>query len=108
MNYQVELSSRAEADLDRLLISLEEVSSTASHRLVRNFWKAVTRLRTYPLACGLAYENKYFSEDLRHLLFFANRRRKYKALFVIRGNVVHVLCVRAPGEKPVKPKDIEE
>jgi plasmid stabilization system protein ParE len=106
MTYQVEISSRAEADLDRLLATLGELSPKASSRLARKFWQAVKRLSTYPLACGLAYENRYFSEELRHLLFFVNPRRKYKALFFVQGNVVHVLCIRAPGEKPVRPKDI--
>jgi plasmid stabilization system protein ParE len=108
MTYQVELSSRAEADLDRLLTTTGEASPKAYRRLARNFWQAVKRVRTYPLACGLAYEKRYFSEELRHLLFFVNPRRKYRALFFVRGNVVHVLCIRAPGEKPVRPKDIKE
>ncbi len=106
MSYEVAISRRAEADLDRLLAKLKDSSPKASARLARNFWKALQRLRSYPLACGLAYENRYFSEELRHLLFFANPHKKYKALFVVRGDVVHILCIRAPGERPVKPFDV--
>ena len=108
MTYHVEISSRAEADLDRLLTALGELSPKASSRLARKFWQAIKRLRSYPLACGLAYENRHFPEEMRHLLFFVNPRKKYRALFFVRSDVVHVLCIRAPGEKPVRPKDIKE
>ncbi len=37
----------------------------------------------------------------------ASRGRTYRALFVVRDDV-HILCVRGPGEKAVKPKDIHE
>ncbi len=30
-----------------------------------------------------------------------------RALFVIRGDVAHILCVRGPGEPPVKPEDVQ-
>ena len=107
MTYQVEISAQAEADLDRLLAALGAVSPKAAGRLARSFWRGVTRLRARPLSCGLAYESPDFSEEVRHLLFWANPRRKYRALFVVREEVVHVLCVRAPGEKPVRPEDLE-
>jgi plasmid stabilization system protein ParE len=106
MSYQVEISSRAETDLERVLATLAESSPKASLRLARNFWKGVQRLRSHPQACGLAYEFRYFPEELRHLLFFANARKKYRALYVVRENVVHILCIRAPGQKPVEPQDI--
>jgi plasmid stabilization system protein ParE len=106
MSYQVEISKRAETDLDRVLATLAESSPKASLRLARSFWKGVQRLRAYPHGCGLAYEFRYFSEELRHLLFFANARKKYQALFVVRESAVHILCIRAPGQKPVKPQDI--
>jgi hypothetical protein len=40
-------------------------------------------------------------------IFRTRRGRTYRALFVIRGDIVQILCVRGPGEKPVKPEDIE-
>jgi hypothetical protein len=41
------------------------------------------------------------------MLFGTRRGRTYRVLFVIRGDVVQILCVRGPGERPVKPEDIE-
>lgn len=59
-----------------------------------------------PLAHDLAHESPRFREELRHLLFWTNPRRKYRTLFTIRGEEVVILAVRAPGEKPVTPDDI--
>lgn len=107
MSYRVEVAQRAEADLDRLLATVREFSPRAAERLALKFWKGVERLRSHPFACGLAHENPDFPEELRHLIFWANSRRKFRALFVVRDEVAHILCVRAPGEKPVRPEAIE-
>jgi hypothetical protein len=94
MTCRVAISAQAEADLERLLAKLSESSPKAAGR-------------TRPLSSGLAYESPVFPEDLHHLLFWANSRRKYRALFVVREDTAHVLCIRAPGEKPIRPEAIK-
>lgn len=106
MNYRVEISGQAAVDLDRVLAALHERSPMAASRLARKFWRSLDRLRVFPLACGLAHESDAFPEEVRHLLFGLRSGRKYRALFVVRGDVAHVLCIRAPGEKPVEPEDL--
>jgi hypothetical protein len=108
MSYRVEMSERAEADLDRHLTGLSKISPEAAERLARAFWRALARVRMHPFGCGLAHESPGFTEELRHLLFWAKSRRKYRALFVVRGDVAHVLCIRGPGERPVKPQDLSD
>jgi hypothetical protein len=106
MSYRVELSVQAQEDLARLLESLRDGSPKAAGRLARNFWAATMRLETMPLSCGLARESDLFPEEVRHLLFWVNPRRKYRALFAIRGELVQVLTIRAPGERPVDPSEL--
>jgi plasmid stabilization system protein ParE len=106
MSFRVELSARAYADLDRLMIWLEERSSpAAADRLSERFYKALDRLESRPFSCGLAYENRNFPIELRHLLFEVWKGKPYQALFCVRDDVVKIVCIRAPGEKPVTPKD---
>ncbi len=107
MSFRVELTEEAYADLDRLTSSLGARSSKAGDELTARFHEALPRLESRPFSCGLAYENRYFAEEIRHLLFRVGRRRRYRALFIVRGDVVKVLCVRAPGERPVRPEDLE-
>lgn len=106
MSFRVRLTQDAEADFEQRLTALAEHSPEAALRLNDRFEEALFRLRDFPSSCGLAYENSAFSEELRHLLFWTNPKRKYRALLVIREDEVVVIAVRAPGEKPVKPKDI--
>lgn len=106
MSYRVELTEGALADLDRLTASLAERSTGAADRLSARFHDALLRLESFPLACGLAYESRFFPEPVRHLLFEVGKGRRYRALFIVREDIVKVLCVRAPGEKPVRPGDL--
>jgi plasmid stabilization system protein ParE len=108
MSFRVELTAGAYADLDRLMVWLEERSSqAAADRLSARFYEALDRLESRPLSCGLAYENRYFPQQVRHLLFEVWKGKPYRALFIVQDDVVKILCIRAPGEKPVKPKDVE-
>jgi len=108
MSFRVELTVGAFADLDRLMDWLtERRSPAAADRLSARFHEALPRLESRPFSCGLAYENRYFSEEVRHLLFEVWKGRTYRALFIVQGDLVKILCIRAPGEKPVKPEDIE-
>jgi plasmid stabilization system protein ParE len=108
MSFRVELTEAAHADLDRVMSWLEERSSSgAADRLSAKFYDALDRLEARPLSCGLAYENRYFPTEIRHLLFEVWKGKPYRALFVVQEDVVKILCIRAPGEKPIKPKDVE-
>ena len=107
MSYRIELSAQAEADVDRIFNWLSERSPDGAARWYDSFWAATERLKNFPLACSLAAESSRFSEEVRCMLFGTTRGRTYRALFVVRGDVVHILCVRGPGEKSVRPVDIQ-
>jgi plasmid stabilization system protein ParE len=107
MTYRVEPTAQAEADIDRIFVWLSKRSLNGARRWYESLWESAERLKTSPRSCGLAPENDRFDEELRHMLFGTKRGRTYRALFVIRGDIVRILCVRGPGERPVKPKDIE-
>jgi plasmid stabilization system protein ParE len=107
MSYIVELTEGAYADLDRLTAALEERWPEGSERVIARFYAALPRLESFPLACGLAYESQFFPYEVRHLLFEIHKGRTYRALFNVQDDRVRVLAVRAPGEKPITPEDIE-
>jgi plasmid stabilization system protein ParE len=107
MSFRVELTAGAYADLDRLSAWIKGRSSeSAADRFFDRFDEALDRLESRPLSCGLAYENRYFPQEVRHLLFEVWKGKPYRALFIVQDDVVKILCIRAPGEKPVKPKDV--
>jgi plasmid stabilization system protein ParE len=107
MSYRIQPSAQAEADIDRIFTWLSGRSPEGAARWYESFWEGAKRLKEFPLSCAIAAEAKDFPEELRCMLFGTKKGRAYRALFAVRGNVVHILCVRGPGEKPVKAKDIE-
>lgn len=106
MTYRVRFSDEARADLIGLLVSLAEHSPQAAALLEARLEAGVSRLEQFPLTCGLSYENDAFAEEIRHLLFGVHPKRKYRALFTVRADEVVILAIRAPGERPVNPRDI--
>lgn len=55
---------------------------------------------------ALAPEAGQCAEPLRQALFKTRRGNTYRALFVVRGSVVHVVSVRGGGQAPVDAADI--
>ncbi len=106
MNFDVQLTEGAYADLDRLSAALAERWPEGADRLTARFYESLARLESFPLACGLAYESRFFPQEVRHLLFEVRKGRTYRALFTVQGNFVRVLAIRAPGERPVEPGDV--
>jgi plasmid stabilization system protein ParE len=106
VSFRVRLTRDAEADFERRLTALAERSPAAARRLNAHFENALHRLREFPLSCGLAYESPAFPVEIRHLLFGSPPKRRYRALFMTRGDEVVILAIRAPGEAPVSPGDV--
>jgi plasmid stabilization system protein ParE len=107
MTYSLRVTARAEADLERLYDSLVERRGPDAARIwYELFTVAVERLATRPLTCGLAYEDRDFDAEIRHLLFGFPGSRRYRALFTVRGEEVVVLTIRAPGERPLEPDEL--
>ena len=96
MSFRVEITETAYRDLDQILSWLSERSPDAAARLSTQFDKALSRLESFPLSCGLAYENPLVGEELRHLLFGI---RKGRSLFVVRGEVVTIFASVVRGSR---------
>ena len=58
-------------------------------------------------SCRLAPENDDHDDEIRNLVFNTRRGKKYRALFVIRENVVFVTNVRGPGQDLVAPDELK-
>lgn len=106
MTYLVPLTAQAEADIDRIFAWLSDRRLEGARRWYESFWDSIERLKTMPLSCGLASEHDDFDDEVRLMLFGTRRGRRYRALFIVRGELVQILCIRGPAERPVKPEDI--
>lgn len=108
MSYIVRPTVRALVDVDRHYEWIGQIDPNLAKRWYEAFYDALARVRSNPYTSGLAYENRAFDEEVRHLLFGLDKRRRYRALFVIRDDEIVLLRVRGPGERPIGPGDIDE
>jgi plasmid stabilization system protein ParE len=106
MSTEVELSFRAEKDLDDILAWIACQSPQGARTWLAR-WKEVCRiLSERPESCLLAPENSDHEEEIRHIVFKTRSGRKYRAIFVIRGNRVLVTNLRGPGQDLVPPDEL--
>lgn len=112
MKYRIDISSVAEAELDRSFLSLSQLTSpTKAIEWYGGLLEAIESLATMPNRCPLARENKYFSQDIRQLLY-GRGRTAYRIVFTILEteeiSSVRILHIRhssqqAIGEEPEEP-----
>jgi plasmid stabilization system protein ParE len=112
MKYRIEISSVAEAEADSAFIRLSQATSPVkASQWYSGLLQAIESLSQMPKRCPLARENKYFSQEIRQLLY-GRGRNSYRLLFtVLEGqdmSTVRILHVRHAsqqtiGEDPEEP-----
>src|SRR5438093_11195915 len=107
MSYRVEVSEAAEQDADGIYVWLYGRSPDGAQRWWEAFLAALENLKVNAAGHSLAAEADHFDEPLRLILFRTRRGHDYRALFVVRDDVVHLLRVRGAGQNLVEPDDIE-
>lgn len=111
MKYRIEISSIAEAEADGAFFNLSQLTSpvTAS-QWCSGLLEAIESLSLMPNRCSLSRENKYFSQEIRQLLY-GRGRTSYRILFTILeiGDVptVRILHVRHSSQQSIGKKPEE-
>jgi plasmid stabilization system protein ParE len=94
MDFRVELTNRAQRDIASLRDWLDaEHAGGAGARWLAALRESIDTLAALPTRCPLAPESREFPLEIRQLLY-GRRPHVYRILFVVDGDVVHVLHVR--------------
>ncbi|MHB8382126.1 MAG: type II toxin-antitoxin system RelE/ParE family toxin [Candidatus Binataceae bacterium] len=95
MAYRVDLTLRAERDLDYLYQRISADDSATAARWIDGLEEAIYTLERAPHRCPIAFESKKTKRKLRHLLNGA-KRDVYRVIYEIDESrkVVHVLTIR--------------
>jgi toxin ParE1/3/4 len=103
MAYSVNLSARADRDLDELYDSINAEQSDAALRWYLAFADAIIKLEERPYRCPLAPENGKF----RHLLY-GSKPHIYRVIFRIleKQKRVEVLHIRHGARQRFKSPDV--
>ena len=105
MKYRIEISSVAEADADGVFISLSQLTSPAkASQWHGGLIESIESLSVMPSRCAFARENKYFSQEIRQLLY-GRGRTSYRILFTtLEANglsTVRILHIRHSSQQAI-------
>jgi plasmid stabilization system protein ParE len=106
MSYRVTLLPDARQELATIFTWLANRSPQGAKTWFNRFTEALLTLEDAPLSFGLAPESEFANREVRQLIFKTKRGRRYRALFTVSGDTVHVLHIRGPGQDLVEPHDV--
>ncbi len=83
----------AQKDIAECRLWIAEQNVAAADRWFYEMYDTIGSLQIFPERCPLAPENKLLKTEIREI-FHGRRQNKYRILFTVSENEVHVLHVR--------------
>ena len=106
MTYRVVIHRRAREEIAEAYRWIAERSARAADRWLDGVERAIRSLDQFPRRCGLAPEDGLAGLEVRQQIY-GRRGGKYRILFVVRNDVVHVIHVRHGARQPLQLRDLE-
>jgi len=97
---KVSVEGPAEQDIEDAYLWLAERDPEAADRWFNSIYDRISSLETFPERCPLAPESEFFNCEIRET-FHGRRQHKYRVLFTITGDEVHILHVRHSARLPL-------
>jgi plasmid stabilization system protein ParE len=79
----------AQRDIAEAHLWLAEQAPDAADRWFENIYDTIGSLEIFPERCPLVPESEFFNAEIRET-FHGRRQYKYRILFTVSGNEVHV------------------
>ena len=103
MTYQVIIEPTAERGIREAIHWITaNRSPAAAAKWYNALEKKIPTLRSFPRRCPVAAEDDKFPEEIREMLH-GPKRQRYRILFTIREDAVHVLYVRHSAQDEIEP-----
>lgn len=95
MAYLVELSTRAEQDLNHVALRISAGESAAATRWFDGLDKAISTLESFPRRCPMIPESNRTRGGLRHLVY-GSKRDAYRVIYEINetDKLIGVITIR--------------
>ncbi|MDJ1184515.1 type II toxin-antitoxin system RelE/ParE family toxin [Roseofilum casamattae] len=102
--YQVIIQPEAEQGIKEAYYWVSNYSPRQGRNWLEGIYKAIMSLEQMSLRCSLAFENNYFAEEIRQLLY-GKGKNTYRILFTVTDRTVHILYVRHCAQQPLSPDE---
>ena len=100
MKHRVFVQPAAAAEIERAYLRISEEAPETATRWYNSLYDAILSLGSNPSRCSLCQENDAFEHEIRQLLY-GRKGRRYRILFTLRDEVVHVLHFRHWAQRPL-------
>ncbi len=100
--FRVIIQPSASAEMEVALLWIAEKNAAAAVKWFNSLQSAVQKLESFPERCPLAPENDFFQEEIRQLIY-GRRSGRYRIIFSIRADAVHILHVRHGARDYMQP-----
>ncbi|HVS70388.1 MAG TPA: type II toxin-antitoxin system RelE/ParE family toxin [Phycisphaerae bacterium] len=101
MTYKVNVTPQAIADLREIHATIVEDSPSSAKRVLDLLEKACETLADFPKRHPVAPESAHESTEIRQIVVL-----RYRVLFRIIGDTVHVLRVRHGAQQHLRPGEL--
>lgn len=99
-NYRVIIQPEAQQGIETAYIWFGNNSPRKGRAWLEGLYKAIMSLEKMPSRCSLAFENDFFDQEIRQLMY-GKGRSTYRILFTIVDDTVQILFVRHASQKPL-------
>ena len=106
MSFRVAVARMAREEIADAVRWIGERSPDAALRWLDGLEQTLLGLADFPSRCAIAPETDTIGVEIRQQLY-GRRAGRYRILFVIRGEVVHVIHVRHGARHVMQPDDAE-
>ncbi|MCH8829097.1 MAG: type II toxin-antitoxin system RelE/ParE family toxin [Planctomycetes bacterium] len=103
MEYRIELSSRAERDIEESFAYIHSDAPLNAVNWRRGLEAKLGLLARMPTIFGAAPENRDSSRDAKQFIY-----GRYRILYTVEADVVFVLSIRHGARQFMKPDEIDE
>ena len=103
MEYQIELSSRAQRDIEMSFSRIHDDAPINAVNWRRGLETKLQLLTRMPTVFGAAPENRDSASEIRQLIY-----GRYRILFTIEAESVFVLTIRHGARQFLKPGEIDQ
>jgi plasmid stabilization system protein ParE len=100
MEFQVRLTRSSEQQIEAIYLWLKERNPEYADQWFRGLMNLIATLQDKPRRCPLIKENHSTSEEIRQILY-GKSRNKYRVIFAIRENTVHIIYVRHSAQSSI-------
>ncbi|WP_016951947.1 type II toxin-antitoxin system RelE/ParE family toxin [Anabaena sp. PCC 7108] len=98
--YQIVIQPEAQKAIEEAYFWFSNISPYKARVWIEGLYKSILSLEKIPYRCSLSFENEFFEQELRQLIY-GKGKTAYRIIFTIVDDNVQIIFVRHAAQKPM-------